>query len=107
VLSGFLLFAGLGSASSEKLAKRLPSPGISPVTIVVGAIAALALVYVLMLPIVFARFIGLGDPAKILLSLALIAPLAFFMGMPFPLGLRRLSGIASYALAAGEARGFR
>ncbi|NIN38555.1 MAG: hypothetical protein GTO67_07745 [Gammaproteobacteria bacterium] len=28
------------------------------------------------------------------MSLALIAPLAFFMGMPFPLGLKRLSATA-------------
>ncbi len=94
VLSGFLLFAGLGSAASERLAQRLPWPGVSPVTVAVVAIAALALLYVLMLPALFARFIGLGDPAKILLSLALIAPLAFFMGMPFPLGLKRLSATA-------------
>jgi len=94
VLSGFLLFAGLGSASSERLAQRLPWPGVSPVTVAVAAIAALALLYVLLLPSVFGRFIGLADPAKIVLSLALIAPLAFFMGMPFPLGLKRLSGSA-------------
>jgi hypothetical protein len=94
VLSGFLLFAGLGSASSERFADRVPWPGVSPVVVAVAAIAALALVYVMVLPVVFARFIGLGDAAKIVLSLALIAPLAFFMGMPFPVGLRRLSAIA-------------
>jgi len=94
VLSGFLLFAGLGSASSERFAERVPWPGVSPVVVAVAAIAALALVYVMVLPVVFARFIGLGDAAKIVLSLALIAPLAFFMGMPFPVGLRRLSAIA-------------
>ena len=33
---------------------------------------------------------GLPDAARILLSVALIAPLAFFMGMPFPLGLARV-----------------
>ena len=34
---------------------------------------------------------GLPDAARIALSLLLIAPLAFFMGMPFPLGLARLA----------------
>jgi hypothetical protein len=91
VLSGFLLFAGLGSASSERLARRLPRPGVSPVTVAVAAIAVLALAYVFVLPAIFARFIGLPDAARIVLSLLLIAPLAFFMGMPFPLGLARLS----------------
>jgi len=91
VLSGFLLFAGLGSALSERFARCLPWPVVSPVTIAVAAIAVLALIYVKLLPIVFAAFIGFPDAARIALSLALIAPLAFFMGMPFPLGLRRLS----------------
>ena len=91
VLSGFLLFAGLGSAASERLAIRLPRPGVSPVTVAVAAIAVLALAYVFVLPAVFARFIGLPDAARIALSLLLIAPLAFFMGMPFPLGLARLA----------------
>ncbi len=94
VLSGFLLFAGLGSAASERFAQTLPWPRISPVTVAVSAIAVLALFYVLILPVVFGRFIGLADPAKIVLSLVLIAPLAFFMGMPFPLALKRLSGLA-------------
>ena len=31
------------------------------------------------------------DPARIALALAVIAPLAFLMGMPFPLGLARLA----------------
>ena len=94
VLSGFLLFAGLGSAVSGRLARQLPRPGVSPVTVAVAAIAVLALAYVLLLPAVFARFIGLPDAARIVISLALIAPLAFFMGMPFPLGLQRLSEVA-------------
>lgn len=32
----------------------------------------------------------LADDARIVVSLALIAPLAFLMGMPFPLGLARV-----------------
>jgi hypothetical protein len=94
VLSGFLLFAGLGSAASAWLARHLPWPGVSPVTVAVAAIILLALVYALVLPATFARFIGLPDAARIVLSLVLIAPLAFFMGMPFPLGLTRLSDLA-------------
>ena len=91
VLSGFLLFAGLGSVASERLARRLPRPGVSPVTVAVAAIALLALAYIVVLPAIFSRFMGLPDAARIALSLLLIAPLAFFMGMPFPLGLARLA----------------
>ncbi len=94
VLSGFLLFAGLGSAASERFARQLPWPAVSPVTVAVAAIAVLALLYVALLPILFDRFIGLAAAARIVLSLALIAPLAFFMGMPFPLGLIRLMRVA-------------
>jgi predicted membrane-bound spermidine synthase len=85
VLSGFLVFAGIGSAMSVRLTYR------SPVTIAVGAIAAITLIYVVLLPVVFRQFMGLVDAAKIVLSIALIAPLAFCMGMPFPLGLHRLA----------------
>jgi spermidine synthase len=94
VLSGFLLFAGLGSALSERFARRLPWPSISPVTVAVASIAILALLYIALLPTIFTAFIGLPDTARIAVSLALIAPLAFFMGMPFPLGLKRLSAEA-------------
>jgi hypothetical protein len=34
---------------------------------------------------------SLSDPVRVTFSLALIAPLAFFMGMPFPLGLARVA----------------
>jgi hypothetical protein len=37
---------------------------------------------------------GLDERIRIGISLALIAPLAFFMGMPFPLGLKRVAAQA-------------
>jgi len=42
--------------------------------------------------------LGLPDPAKIAISIALVAPLAFAMGMPFPLGLRRLAAVDETAI---------
>jgi hypothetical protein len=50
----------------------------------------------LALPPLFAALIALPDLAKIPISLALIAPLAFFMGMPFPLALARLKASAPH-----------
>jgi len=44
-----------------------------------------------MLPILFEHLMGLADAVKIGLSLVLVAPLAFCMGMPFPLGLKQLA----------------
>ncbi|HSG58682.1 MAG TPA: spermidine synthase [Woeseiaceae bacterium] len=87
VLAGFLLFAGLGSAWSARL--RL-----NPVLVAVPAIWGLSLVYLFGLPALFEQFIGLADTARVVLAIALIAPLAFFMGMPFPAGLSRLRDVA-------------
>ena len=89
VLAGFLVFAGLGSAAAPWLDRRLGVERLRAPAVAVIGIAAIALAYLLALPEIFARLIGLGDAAKIALSLALIAPLAFFMGMPFPLGIAR------------------
>jgi spermidine synthase len=94
VLSSFLIFAGVGSAWSERLAGRLRAHDRSPVTIAVGGIALLAILYLILLPLIFQRCIGWSDPVKILISTALIAPLAVSMGMPFPLGLKHVAATA-------------
>jgi hypothetical protein len=47
--------------------------------------------YLAVLPWMFGRLIGQPDPVRVAMTLALIAPLAFWMGLPFPLGLRRLA----------------
>ena len=99
VLTGFLLFAGIGSGVSSSFAERVnawhrASPGrgmqLSAIQLSVVGIIALSLMYVLILPRVFDSLLYLTDVAKILVSIGLIAPLAFFMGMPFPLGLSRV-----------------
>jgi hypothetical protein len=87
VLAGFLVFAGAGSA----LAPRLAARSRSPLALAVGGIAAIALVYLALMPPLFAALIAWPDAAKIAVSLALIAPLAACMGMPFPLGIARLA----------------
>jgi hypothetical protein len=91
VLAGFLLFAGLGSAFSTQLARRARARRRSPLALVVAAIAAIALTYLLLLPFAFTHYAGLVDALKVGISLMLIAPLAFFMGMPFPIGLSRVA----------------
>ncbi|MGI9225196.1 MAG: SAM-dependent methyltransferase, partial [Woeseiaceae bacterium] len=54
----------------------------------------IATTYLVILPGLFDRLIGLADVAKVIISIGLIAPLAFFMGMPFPLGLNRTAKTA-------------
>jgi hypothetical protein len=94
ILSGFLVFAGIGSSLSEVLRRQLRGYGIAPATVAVTAIGTLALAYVGVLPILFEQLAGPGDIGRIALSLALIAPLAVAMGMPFPLGLASLADTA-------------
>ncbi len=91
VLSAFLVFAGFGSAFSGRFAHRVKRIGRSPVSVAVAAVSTIALLYVAMLPVLFQQLMGLADSLKVLLSVILIAPLAFFMGMPFPIGLNRVA----------------
>jgi hypothetical protein len=94
VLAGFLVFAGLGSGYSARLARTGSTTRLNPVTFAVAALSILVLAYLALLPWVFGLFAGYADWVRISVSLALIAPLAFCMGMPFPLGLRRLAEAA-------------
>ncbi|MEX0696317.1 MAG: hypothetical protein WD099_02125, partial [Dongiaceae bacterium] len=88
VLCAFLLFAGLGSGLSGRLADRWPR-GALPLA--AASIVAFAGLYLVLLPRLFPALMALPLGAKVPLALALIAPLAFAMGMPFPLGLRAVS----------------
>ena len=94
VLSGFLTFAGFGSAFSAQLAHRVERYGRSPVSIVVAGISVVTLLYMALLPTLFQQLMGLADSIKIVISVFLIAPLAFCMGMPFPIGLHRVANNA-------------
>lgn len=79
VLAAFLVFAGLGA----RYAAGLP-PGVRWPFVAVSAIATL---YAFALPPLLAAAMALPLAAKMLLTILLIAPLAFCLGLPFPLGL--------------------
>ena len=104
VLCGFLVFAGLGSRFAGRLQPGARSPGQRPVGRAVAAIAALSLLYLAALPSIFGLAMPLPDAARIMLSLALIAPLAFAMGIPFPTGLARLAHAARQAPVEGKGK---
>lgn len=99
VLCAFLVFAGLGSRYSRRLAALLPDSRIGPVGWAVVAVGLIVVTYLVLLPSVFRALLPLADIARILLSVALIAPLAFAMGMPFPLGLASVAGAAGRLVA--------
>ena len=91
VLSGFLVFAGFGSACSGRLVHRAGQNKRSPVSVAVAGVSAIAILYMALLPMLFQQLMGLADGIKMVISIALIAPLAFCMGMPFPIGLNRVA----------------
>ncbi|WP_126456604.1 SAM-dependent methyltransferase [Sulfuriflexus mobilis] len=89
VLAAFLVFAGLGSAWSGRFAatgRHARGVGWS-----VAMIVAMAVAYLFLLGPLFSLFIAQPTMIKVIVSVLLIAPLAFCMGMPFPLGLSRLA----------------
>ena len=94
VLSAFLLFAGLGSRSAPFLLARLPAMRLPQTSWPVAGIALLVTLYLLTAPLLMKHGLGLPDPVRVMLAVAMIAPLAFLMGMPFPLGMARLAANA-------------
>lgn len=100
-LSGFLVFAGLGSVRAAAWMHR-ETPAVRMRRAAV-AIAVLGAVYVAGLPFLFDALLTAPLALKVGLALGLIAPLAFFMGMPFPLALsavgRRSPALVPWAWA--------
>jgi hypothetical protein len=91
VLLAFLLSSGLGS----KCSNRLFDSGLLSFGRAVGALALCLLVYNQFLPGVFhSAAITWPVPAKIALTVVLILPLAFLMGLLFPQGIRLLERAA-------------
>ncbi len=86
VLSAMLICSGAGSYFSSRIEGTHRD-----IVKMTGIVIIFILLYGIFLTPVLLSTITLPFLLKILFSIALIAPLAFFMGMPFPLGLRTLS----------------
>ncbi|HUN97010.1 MAG TPA: hypothetical protein VMU69_12365 [Bradyrhizobium sp.] len=84
-----LLSSGMGSVISRHW---FSEP--TRVYIALGFVIAALLIYVFALPQLLESLIGLPFAAKLLTSGALLVPLGFAMGMPFPSGLRALTSSA-------------
>ncbi|MBP1683343.1 MAG: hypothetical protein H6Q27_907 [Ignavibacteriaceae bacterium] len=81
-----LVSSGFGSLVSQKIT---PKP--YRIILIVSIIIVSFIIYALFLSGWLKTTIGFSLTSKIILSFLWIAPPAFFMGMPFPLGLRKLS----------------
>ncbi|HEX9179340.1 MAG TPA: SAM-dependent methyltransferase, partial [Burkholderiales bacterium] len=103
IIAAFLVFAGVGSRVSAGFARLLAArlPGPRPVAVAAGCIAAIVLLYALVLPALFVPLSSLPQGARLAAAAALVAPLAFWMGMPLPLAIGRLGGPQLVAWAWG------
>ena len=81
-----LLSSGLGS-----LASRRWRIGAYPARRLLVLIAALLVIYALLLTRILNQLVGAPLLAKLAISAALLVPLGFVMGIPFPSGLRTLA----------------
>src|SRR5262249_25555557 len=72
-------------------ATRRIAGSVGPGALAVAGIVAAAVLHLVAAPSLFRWLMPLPDTLKIAVSLVLIAPLAFFMGLPFPLALVRVA----------------
>ncbi|MBX7046066.1 MAG: hypothetical protein K1X86_09530 [Ignavibacteria bacterium] len=79
VVSTMLVASGIGSFYSKKLFKDKK--------IIFIVIAVYAVILGILNPVLFKAFASYGLYLRIIISVILIFPLGFFMGMPFPSGL--------------------
>jgi hypothetical protein len=93
VLLTLLIAAGIGSRCSLRVGNVWAFAGI------VGWL----LVEVFLLRGVTGRLAGLGLPARVLATVALVFPLGFFMGMPFPKGVVRVGDLVDWGFGVNGA----
>jgi len=87
IIFSLLVSSGLGSFFSKSLFGQNLKKKLRTSLILCGS---LILIYMLLLPLFFDNFLGFKFSLKILLTFLVIFPLGFFMGFPFPTGIRIL-----------------
>ncbi len=87
VLFAILLFSGLGAAWSDK--RGGTTADVAKPVLWGLPIAILVLAFVV--PPLLREMIGLPHAARLAIAVLLIAPVAFLMGIPFPLGIRAIA----------------
>lgn len=91
-LASFLTFAGVGSQLSRKI-KDSCGPG-KTMFFAVSGVVSISILYLCFLDDFFVLTSSFSLPVRFFITVALIAPPAIFMGMPFPLGLENLADSA-------------
>ncbi len=88
VISTMLIFSGIGSLFSDKVLKLFKNN----VKILFIVIAVLIATVALLNPLLFDVFARAGIALRVAISAFVIAMPSFFMGIPFPYGIRRIQG---------------
>ncbi|MFQ5835849.1 MAG: hypothetical protein ACE5HR_08010 [bacterium] len=86
-LFSILLGGGLGSLTSNFIEKRLTRK----ISLAALGISAVIIAYLFGLPFLLDKFLSSSILARSLITMAIIFPLGFLMGVPFPTGLRILN----------------
>ncbi len=85
VLFTLLVFGGIGSFTTQHVIK----PALAPTLLVpFAALLVILLAFGLLTPSIIDEFSGSGTNTRILVAGAMLAPLGYFMGMPFPIGMK-------------------
>ena len=87
-LAAFLIFSGLGSLSVQRKMQSISADAIPALlrrSIIF--ISVIALIYLVALPYATSLIMAAPDFVRIVVTVLLVAPLAYFMGMPLPAGL--------------------
>jgi hypothetical protein len=93
LLFTMLLSSGLGSLASTKFMKV----GIRNLTFAILGIVGIGFFYAIMLPLLINSVISEEFVVKVAVSVAMLAPIGFLMGMPLPTGMRVLkSNLSTY-----------
>jgi hypothetical protein len=88
VLFSLLLFSGIGSFATERIA----SPGLRAVNLLPFAfLIPLLIAFGFVTPIVVHHFDSATTPLRILTAVTILAPMGLAMGMPFPIGMKVVS----------------
>jgi len=83
VLASLLIFTGMGSSA----ANRFRQDSRQALLWIVPAILAVVAVTSLVMPWLFSTALGLALFWRVVITIALVAPLGLLLGMPFPAGL--------------------
>src|ERR671923_2485223 len=86
LLFTLLISSGAGSLFSSRIAKN----NMKNLVFVIGGIAGLGILYVFFLPHIIYSTIAEPVEIKSIVSIAILAPIGFLMGMPLPTGMRLL-----------------